>query len=101
VTTPTPVCPTCSGPFLLGHPSGDLTVQHRHPCPLGDAQDARQFADAEMVTGDYAPPTFDRPATVTEVRLAAVLGLPAPDHVTVTLLSSSTAVVRRHPVVVT
>lgn len=99
MTTPSPVCPTCAGLFQLNHPAGALTVAHvPNGCALGAAQDATQAADVERLSDPYGPASLDRAPTPTEVTLAAVLGLPAPDAVTIRRVTSTGAVTRRDPV---
>lgn len=96
MTAPTPVCPECGGSFLPGHPAGDLTVLHRHPCSVGDAQDATQAADYDRLADPLGPQYIDRPATDAELVLAQGAGLKPPDYVRVHRLTPS--IRRRQPV---
>ncbi len=88
-------CPQCGGPRHVGHPAGLLTYTHAEGCSLGQAQDATEHADAER-TSSYLQPEVTRPATDAEVALLASLAVPVPAEVTVTRLTRSSAVVRRH-----
>lgn len=98
MTTPTPVCPECAGPFLQGHPAGPLTVQHTPgSCSLGLAQDSTSAADHERLADPLGPDSPDRAPTDAETTLAAALGLPVPGVVTVSRVTRSGAVTRREP----
>lgn len=65
-----PICPSCAGPQLLGHPAGVLTMQHRLHCDLLAGEDATAAAD-HLRLGSGA---LTRTATTTERILLASLG---------------------------
>ena len=65
-------CPSCSGPQLVGHPAGQLALQHTLTCPLLPAEDATQHADYLRLM--ERPRPFDRASTSTERTLLAALG---------------------------
>lgn len=95
MTTPTPVCPSCGGPRYEDHPAGPLVYRHEvNACSLGPALDATVAADAER-TADPLSPTVTRPPTSAEATLFTSLAMPVPVEVTVSRLTSTSAVVRR------
>lgn len=88
-------CPECGGPRYVDHPAGVLVYRHEvNACSLGAAQDATQAADAERLADPLSPSTT-RPTSSAEAALLASQALPVPALVTVTRLTSSSAVVRR------
>ncbi|WP_432510652.1 hypothetical protein [Kineococcus sp. SYSU DK001] len=81
-------CPRCGGERLLDHPSG-LTIRHRKKCNLGEAELARQAADAEVARSRVGP--WQRPTTFSERQLIAAAGVDMADDalVEVTWLTPS------------
>jgi hypothetical protein len=88
-------CPECGGPRYVDHPAGALVYRHEvNRCSLGAGQDATQAADASRLADPLVTSTT-RPPSATEATLLASLAMPVPTLVTVTRLTSSSAVVRR------
>jgi hypothetical protein len=81
-------CPDCGGRRHLHHPAGPLVYDHTASCRAGAAEDGQRVADH----GDWRS-QWTRPATATERRLLASLGIPVPDDLETEVTRS--AIVRR------
>ncbi len=88
-------CPECGGARYVDHPAGPLVYRHVvSGCSLGAAVDATVAADAERLADPLVTSTT-RPPTAAEATLLASLAMPVPALLTVTRLTSSSAVVAR------
>ncbi|MDQ1391737.1 MAG: hypothetical protein QOF30_714 [Acidimicrobiaceae bacterium] len=70
------LCPSCSGERLY-----NLTFKHDGACPLLLPEDSTQAADHDRLLGNRS--SFVREATDTERTLAAWIGMPDIDRVTI------------------
>lgn len=84
------LCPTCSGPRIVGHSAG-FVWDHRSDCAVRDQEDATAVADHERARGR----SLTRPTTEAELVLLAACGVTVPQPPLTTVDPLTASVLRR------